>query len=228
LHCHIERVEVLKGPYPVLYGNSIGAGLLSIITKQPQHEFSGSASGLVGSYDQKSASFDLTGPLNKEANLYYRLNGEIERSGTFIDYTNLKRNNQSFSLMWEASNAVTAHFVGMWHERETKRGTGLPVVGTVVSNGVAQIPINRYLGDPNHNFKASGPLVQAWADVKLNDAWTLTPRFQYTGFTGIYNELLLRGVQADGVTVNRVGRYDEERHHYPTGQLDRSGLVKRD
>lgn len=52
----------------------------------------------------------------------------------------------------------------MRQERETKRGTGLPAVGAVVSNGVAPIPINRHLGDPNHNFKASGPLVQAWAD----------------------------------------------------------------
>lgn len=222
---NIEQVEILKGPYAVLYGDSLGAGLLSITTKQPQHEFSGSVSALVGSNDQKSSSFDLTGPLSKETGLYYRLTGEVERSGTFVDYTDLDRKNLALSLTWEASNAVTAHFVSMWQERDTKRGTGLPVVGTVVSNGVAQIPINRYLGDPNHNFKASGPLVQAWADFKLNDAWTLTPRFQYTGFTGLYNELLLRGVQADMVTVNRVGRYDEERHHYSTSQLDLKGEV---
>jgi iron complex outermembrane receptor protein len=223
---NIERVEVLKGPFAALLGHTFGGGIISIITKRPQDAFSASVGALVGSYDQKLANFDVTGPINKEAGVYYRLNGEIERSGTWVDFTDLDRNNLALSLTWAPSDAVKAYFVSQWHERRTKRGTGLPVVGTVVSNGVAEIPISRYLGDPDHSFKATGPLVQAWADVKLSDAWTLTPRFSYSGFRGIYNELLLRSVQADLVTVNRVGRFDEEYHSYPSGQLDLKGEVK--
>lgn len=222
---NIERVEVLKGPSAVLYGHTFGAGMISIITKQPQHDFKASVSALVGTDDQKAASFDITGPVSKDARLDYRLTGEIERSGTYVDYTNLDRTNLNFSLAWEPSNSVKTYFVSQWQERETKRGTGLPVVGTVVSNGIAQIPVGRYLGDPNHNFTASGPLAQAWADIRLNDAWTLTPRFAYSAFKGLYHELLLRDVQADGVTVNRTGRYDDERHHYSTSQLELKGEV---
>ncbi len=107
------------------------------------------------------------------------------------------------------------------------------MIGTVISNGVGQIPSSTYLGDPDtngdpghSNFKATGVLIQAWVPIKLNDSWTFTPRVSYSTFTDIYSEINLGAVPANLVTVSRTGRYDEERHHYPIEQGDLAGTVK--
>ncbi len=230
---NIERIEVLKGPSAVLYGQTGVGGIISIVTKQPQHDFAGSVSVIGGQYDRFAGSFDVTGPVRDLRGVYFRATGEIERSGTYIRYLPINRDNGAFSVNWEASNRVTAHFVSQWQERDTLRNPGLPALGTVISNGIATISRSTFLGEPKYNglsgrsnFTATGPLIQAWVDIKLNDNWVLTPRISYSGFTGTYSEINLGAVQADKVTVNRTGRYDIERHHYPIEQVDAAGTVK--
>ncbi len=224
---NIDRVEVLKGPSSVLFGQSAVGGIISIVTKRPEREFSGTVSGIVGSFDQKAASFDVTGPLARDAGLYFRATGEVERSGTYVDYQDIDRENGALSLTWEASDAVTAYFVGEWQERRTQRNPGLPVVGTVVSNGVREIPSETFLGDPGRSdLEAFSPLLQAWVDIELNDTWTLTPRLSYSELDTNFTQLRLRAVEADGVTVRRRGRFGKEDDNYTIGQLDLTGAIE--
>lgn len=221
---NIERIEILKGPSSVLFGQSAQGGIISIVTKRPQREFAASLWALGGSYEQALGGFDLTGPVSDDAGLYFRTNAEIERSGTFVDFQDIDRENASFSLTWEASDAATAYLVMEWAERRTKRYPGLPVVGTVVSNGVAEIPRDRFLGEPDiSDLEAFAPLVQFWVDIGLGSGWTLTPRFSYSGFDTNFTQLRVRAVQADGVTVNRNGRFGKEDDNYTIAQLDLSG-----
>jgi iron complex outermembrane recepter protein len=224
---NIERVEVLKGPSSVLFGQSAVGGILSIVTKRPEREFGGSVSGVVGSFDQKAVSFDVTGPLSKEAGVYFRATGEVERSGTYVDYQDIERENAALSLTWEASDNVTAYFVSEWQERRTQRNPGLPIVGTVVSNGVREVPSETFLGDPGRSdLEAFSPLLQAWVDIKLNDVWTLTPRLSYSELDTNFTQLRVRAVAADGVTVNRNGRFGKEDDNYTIGQLDLTGALQ--
>ncbi|HBS32350.1 MAG TPA: hypothetical protein DEA40_11505 [Parvularcula sp.] len=224
---NIERIEVLKGPSSVLFGQSAQGGIISIVTKRPEREFGGSLWTTFGTFDQKLGGFDVTGPISESAGLYFRANGEIERSGTFVDFQDIDRENASFSLTWNASKEVTAYLVTEWVERRTKRNPGLPVVGTIISNGVAEIPRERFLGDPGRSdLEAFAPLVQAWADIKLAANWTLTPRFSYSGFDTNFTQLRVRSVQADGVTVNRNGRFGKEDDNYTIGQIDLAGEFK--
>lgn len=46
---NIERIELLKGPSAVLYGQSAVGGIVSIITRQPTDRFAASAALTVGS-----------------------------------------------------------------------------------------------------------------------------------------------------------------------------------
>lgn len=220
---NIERIEVLKGPSSVLFGQSALGGIISVVTKRPQKDAGADVWATVGSYEQVLAGFDLTGPVNESAGLYFRLNGEVERSGTFVDQQDLDRENAAFSMTWAASEAVTAHFVSEWVERRTKRNPGLPLAGTVVANGLGEIPRERYLGDRNTNLEAFAPLVQGWVDIRLSKNWTLTPRISYSGFDSNFTQLRVRNVAADGRTVTRNGRFGKEDDNYTIAQLDLSG-----
>jgi len=224
---NVDRIEVLKGPSAVLFGQSAQGGVLSIVTKRPQREWDGSFSFVTGSYQRYAGSFDVTGPISEEHGLYFRLTGELERAGTYVDFQDLDRENAALSLTWEASERATAYLVAEWVERRTLRNPGLPLVGTELPNGIRRIPRDTYLSEPSESpLKSSAPLVQAWVDVELNDAWTLTPRVSYNGFDTEFTQIRVRGIGVDNRTVTRNGRFGKEDDEYLIAQLDLQGDVE--
>lgn len=57
----VQRVEVLRGPQPTLFGKNAIAGAISIINRTPSDEFEGS---VTGSYEFEHKETQLTGVLN--------------------------------------------------------------------------------------------------------------------------------------------------------------------
>jgi iron complex outermembrane receptor protein len=224
---NVDRIEVLKGPSSVLFGQSAQGGVLSIVTKRPEREWGGSLSFLAGSFQRYAGSFDVTGPLSEEHGLYFRATGELERAGTYADFQDLDRENAALSLTWEATERATAYLVTEWVERRTLRNPGLPLVGTVQPNGIRPVPRSAYLAEPrSSDLNASAPLVQAWVDVAVSDAWTLTPRVSYNGFDTDFTQIRVRAVDPDGRTVNRTGRFGKEDDEYLIAQLDLQGELE--
>ena len=222
---NIERIEVLKGPGGVLYGQSAVGGLLNIVTKAPQENFGASVDAGLGSFDQKTIAADVTGPISREQRLYARVTGEIERSDTYTDFQKLDRENLALSLLWQPLDVVTAHLNAEWHQRNTANNPGLPVTGTLVSNGVAELRRGLFLGEPKFTtLNAYAPLVQAWVDIQLGDRWTLTPRAQYSGFnTDLQQIRVLAPVAGNPTVINRNGRNGQENDGYSVFQIDLSG-----
>lgn len=222
---NIERIEVLKGPSGVLYGQSGVGGILSIITRQPDGQFGAQLSATVGSRSQKMITGDFRVPVTAQIGM--RVTGEIERSGTFVDHQNIDRENLAFTLRYQFSDRAVAHLVTEYVERRTQRYPGLPIEGTVAANGVGGLPRGLYLGEPTQDALASNaPLVQAWVDLKLDDNWTLTPRLQYQDFNSEFTQIRLRGAQPNRTTINRNGRWGRENDTYVIGQLDLSGAFR--
>lgn len=60
----IQRVEVLRGPQSTLFGKNASAGVISIVTKRPEFEFSGSVEASYGNYDAKVVKGNVTGPIS--------------------------------------------------------------------------------------------------------------------------------------------------------------------
>ncbi|MCV6574758.1 MAG: TonB-dependent receptor [Cohaesibacter sp.] len=80
---NIEKVEVLKGPASVLYGNMETGGMVNMVTKKPQETFSGRITTAFETFASDVSSFgednglsttvDLTGPVPGRDDLFYRL-----------------------------------------------------------------------------------------------------------------------------------------------------------
>lgn len=220
---NIERVEVLKGPSGVLYGQSAVGGIISIVTKRPQVEPAVSFSGTFGSFDQKVIAFDMTGGV--APGLSIRATGEVERSNTFVDFQDMDRVNGGLSLHY-AGEGFSANLVAEYTERKTSRYPGLPVLGTVTPNGGERLRRGLNLGEPAADrLSADAPLVQAWVDVKLADGWTLTPRIQYQEFNSSFLQIRLRA-PLTSTLIGRNGRIGREDDAYTIAQLDLAGTLK--
>lgn len=78
----MERIEVLKGPQGTLFGKSTSAGVINIVTKEPEFGFGASAEATIGNYNAHGLSASVTGPLFGTETLAARLYvGARERDG---------------------------------------------------------------------------------------------------------------------------------------------------
>ncbi|GAA0465352.1 TonB-dependent receptor [Parasphingorhabdus litoris] len=79
----LERVEVLSGPQSTLFGKNASAGIISIVTQEPQFEFGGVAELSYGNYDAVAAKASITGPLSDT--LAFSLGGSYNRRDGYIE-----------------------------------------------------------------------------------------------------------------------------------------------
>ena len=109
----IDRVEVLRGPQGTLFGRNASAGLLNIVTAQPDlGAFSGYGVASYGNYDYRRFEAGVNAPLGDTVAL--RLDGTYtKRDGFFRDRVNNTRiNNRDRYLvrgkaLWEPSSDLT-------------------------------------------------------------------------------------------------------------------------
>jgi len=60
----VQRVEVLRGPQSTLFGKNASAGVISMVTREPQFVFHGNVEGSYGNYDAMVLKGYVTGPIS--------------------------------------------------------------------------------------------------------------------------------------------------------------------
>jgi len=80
----LERVEVLKGPQGTLFGKNTSAGVINIISKQPEFEFGGEGELTAGNYGTVGGSVSVTGPIVEDKLAGRLFFAKRERDG-FLD-----------------------------------------------------------------------------------------------------------------------------------------------
>ena len=80
---NIERVEVLRGPQSTLFGKNATAGVVNIVTQEPQFDFGGQAELTFGNFDQLILKGSVTGPISD--NLAFSLSGSMNQRDGYYD-----------------------------------------------------------------------------------------------------------------------------------------------
>lgn len=98
----VERIEVLKGPASVLYGEGGIGGAYNVIPKRPQQEHAGEMRVTVGENDTRFLGLGLTGGLAD--NLAYRLDYSNNQSDNWVDRGDSEAEMISASLLWQVTD----------------------------------------------------------------------------------------------------------------------------
>ncbi|MEM7690609.1 MAG: TonB-dependent receptor [Pseudomonadota bacterium] len=78
---NVQRIEVLNGPQSTLFGKNASAGVISIVTREPQFEFGGNLEASYGNFNNIFLRGDVTGPIGE--NIAFSLDGSYQnRDGT--------------------------------------------------------------------------------------------------------------------------------------------------
>ncbi|OLF56722.1 TonB-dependent siderophore receptor [Pseudomonas chlororaphis] len=177
----LERIEVLKGPASVLYGQNQPGGIVNMVSKRPTETPLHRIRLQAGSYDYKSAAIDLGGPLDEQGQFLYRLTGLVNDSQSEIDYAAQKRQFIAPSLTWRPNDDTSLTFFGQFQkDNDVPEAQGLPVVGTLFANPNGKIDRDLFLGEPGVNAYDREQFVLGYElSHRLNDTWTLKQNARY-------------------------------------------------
>lgn len=145
----IERIEVLKGPASVLYGQLQPGAVVNIVTKQPERDWAGAVSLSYGRYDDWRGTVDLTGPLTVSGDIRFRLTGAYDDADSFVDFWHRQHLFVAPTVAFDLGDATTVT-IESFYTRNKLEGfvNGLPAEGTVLANPNGPLPRSLGLAEP--------------------------------------------------------------------------------
>ncbi|MEH2177847.1 TonB-dependent receptor plug domain-containing protein [Nostoc sp.] len=126
---NVERVEVLKGPASVLFGQTEPGGIVNLVTKQPLSNPYYNVDLNVGNYAFYRSALDLSGPLNTDKTLLYRLNVAYENAGSFRDFISSENVFVAPVIAWKLSENTDLKLFLEYDNRDYKPDRGVFVIG---------------------------------------------------------------------------------------------------
>ncbi|MEH2060578.1 MAG: TonB-dependent siderophore receptor [Nostoc sp.] len=197
----VERVEVLKGPASVLYGQFEPGGVVNYVTKQPLATPYYASEFTVGSYSYYKSSIDISGPLTPDKKLLYRLNVGYENSGSFIDFVNAQYFSIAPVLSYKISDNTNLTFE---YEHTSQNRTFLD--GLLPVSQSFQVPISRFLGEPSTDkYNVDSNAFYLTLDHTFSENLRLRSAFSAYLTTSGYNEVVRpSSLEADGQTISRT------------------------
>ena len=84
---NVQRIEVLRGPQSTLFGKNASAGVISVVTREPQFDFGGSVSASYGNFNNVVVKADVTGPISDT--IAVSLDGNYNTRDGYVSVPNL-------------------------------------------------------------------------------------------------------------------------------------------
>lgn len=209
---NVERIEVLKGPASVLYGGVQPGGVINLVTKQPLRDPYYNAELSVGSFSTFRPSIDISGPLNSDKTLLYRLNSVYETSDGFRDFDqDIQRFFISPTLTWEIGKAtnLTVQFDYLNDERPFDRGF------LAFGEGIIDTPLERFFGEPDDFSKVEEIGLSYRLEHNFNDNWKIRNAFRYQSSDSFdYRAEPVRLNETTGILTRNFRSNDDYQENY--------------
>ncbi|CAB3845243.1 Ferrichrome outer membrane transporter/phage receptor [Achromobacter anxifer] len=188
----LERVDVLKGPASVMYGQGGPGGVVNQVSKRPLEETLREVEVQVGNYDYRRANFDFGGPVDEDGKFLYRLVGSGYMSDGQVKDTKERRYFVSPAFTWKP-NADTSLTVLTNFQRDPDMGSygSVPSMRTLLSapDGI-RLPANYYDGDANFEKSDRKSYSLGYVlDHRFNDTFKATQSLRWTRSEAQYRSI---------------------------------------
>lgn len=140
---NFSRVEIVRGPASVLFGQGSIGGLVNLVSKTPDFTTRGEINLVYGSDDRKEVLGDVNFAFAD--NLAVRLVGRARDADTYIAHVPDDRVMFAPSIRWQPTPDTDVVLTGLYQEDDTgSTSQFLPIVGTFRPNTVAGEQLDRY------------------------------------------------------------------------------------
>ena len=130
---NFDRVEIVRGPASVLFGQGNIGGLVNLVSKTPDFETRGELNLVYGSFDRKEVLGDVNLALSD--NLAIRAVARVRDADTYVDHVPDDRVMFAPSIRWQPTPDTDVVLTGLYQEDDTgSTSQFLPIVGTFLPN----------------------------------------------------------------------------------------------
>lgn len=171
----LERIEVLKGPSSVLYGQAELGGIINTLSKRPKAEQQGELWAQLGSYDRAQLAGDITGAIDEDGKWLYRLVALQRNSDTQVDYVNDDALLLAPSLTWRPTDGTDITLLVNHQKNDSKVSSQfLPSKGTINPAPLGQIDPSTFAGEPDWDrYDTERDDITLIANHALSEQWNL-------------------------------------------------------
>lgn len=174
---NLERIEVLRGPASILYGEIQPGGVINLVTKQPLAEPFYEARLQAGNQSLLRPQIDFSGPLSSDSRVRYRLNALYRSEDSFRDFDqDFERFFVAPVLSWQISDRTDLTFQFEYTDDESPLDNGLPASG----DSVIDLPFTRRIDDPDGLAESEFLSVGYNFEHRFSDRWKIRNAFRYS------------------------------------------------
>ncbi|MBB4845923.1 iron complex outermembrane receptor protein [Paucibacter oligotrophus] len=212
----LERVEILKGPSSVLFGQGDAGGIVNRVSKQPGAEALREVGVQLGTFGRKQLMADVGGALDEAGRLSYRLVATGLDSESQTRYPNgaavaNKRLYVAPSLLWQASADTSLTLLA--EAMDNRAGDDIWYL-----TGADGEPSHVLEGEPAYSWlKNKHQLLGYQLRHRFNPEWELRQNFRQVHAKGSKHHFWTRRAE-DGYTQNRTAVL--HRNNFDQTQLD--------
>jgi iron complex outermembrane recepter protein len=124
---NVERVEVLRGPASVMYGQGAIGGVINVVPRRPDtNAHHAEAEVSFGEDQRRHAAMDLTGPINSE--LAYRFDVSRNEADNWVARGESDSLAVSGTLAWQPADELRLTLASDYSEQNPMRYFGTPLI----------------------------------------------------------------------------------------------------
>ena len=207
----LERVELVRGPASVLFGQVNPGGLISMTSKRPTSQPVHEIQFRTGNDNLAEGAFDLGGPLSDDGHLLYRLNGIARSQNSQVEDYKETRIAIAPALTWYPNDATRFTLLTSY-QKDPDAGyrNFLPRYGTVNNVDGSYIPRDFNVSDPSYNQSwREQTLIGYEFEHQLNDMLTLRQNARYGTIKQKYRYLVYSSSEANSSVLSRRAQHEE-------------------
>jgi iron complex outermembrane receptor protein len=200
----LERVELLKGPASILYGEAPPGGVVNAISKRPSDTAQGQINIQAGTNEHRQLGIDTTGPVGESNDLSYRLVGLYRYNEGDLDFTEDERYYVAPSLTWDISDQTSLTVLSSFQKDDAIPTNPFKLAyGTIQGTPYGKVdPSTNYSEPDYHTNERTQSSIGYALSHQINDVWRFEQDFRYSEL-----DLLLRSsfILAQSSTNPREG-----------------------
>ena len=200
----LERVEILRGPSSVLYGQGSPGGVINSVSKRPQDSPHRELLLGAGNHGRTQAAFDLGGPADDAGRWLYRVIGVVRDGGTQVRLVDDNRLYIAPSATFNLSERTRFTLLTEYLQDRTGATIGfLPWSGTILANPNGRIRSNFFIGERSFDDFNTDRYSAGYQFEHRGSRWTFRQNARFGHQTLDYKALYGAGFEADLRTLAR-------------------------
>lgn len=207
----LERVELVRGPASVLFGQVNPGGLISMTSKRPTSEPIHKVQFSTGNRDLVEGAFDFGGPLSDDGRVLYRLNGIARTQHNQVEDYKDSRVAIAPAITWYP-NDQTRFTLLTSYQKDPDAGyrNFLPAYGTVTSANGKYIPLDFNVSDPDYDQSwREQTMVGYEFEHQFNDMMTFRQNARYASIKQKYRYLVYFNSKPESTLLSRRAQHEE-------------------